>query len=107
VIVVADNDGGGIFHQLEQGQPEHAGSFERIFGTPLGRDLVAVAQAAGVSATKVVDLAELEQTLTGALAGGGVHVIVAHVPDRSAEARLMASIRRSVDERIGRSAGGQ
>ena len=65
VIVVTDNDGGGIFHQLEQGRPEHAASFERVFGTPLGRDLVAVAQAAGVSAVAVVDLAGLDQALTG------------------------------------------
>ena len=69
VIVVTDNDGGGIFHQLEQGRPEHAGSFERIFGTPLGRDLVAVAQAAGVSAAHVVDLAGLDAALTEAMLG--------------------------------------
>ena len=38
VIVVSDNDGGGIFSSLEQGAPEHAQSFERVFGVPLGID---------------------------------------------------------------------
>ena len=100
VIVVTDNDGGGIFHQLEQGRPEHADSFERVFGTPLGRDLVAVAQAAGVAAVGVSDLAGLDQAVTEAMAAGGVHVVVAHVPDRAAEAELMASVRRAVADRL-------
>ena len=100
VIVVTDNDGGGIFHQLEQGQPGHARSFERLFGTPLGRDLVAVAQAAGVSATRVVDLASLAAALTAAISAGGVHVVVAHVPDRAGEERLMAGIRSAVALRL-------
>ena len=100
VIVVTDNDGGGIFHQLEQGRPEHAGSFERVFGTPLGRDLVAVARAAGVAAVGVSDLAELDQALTEAMAAGGVHVVVAHVPDRAAEATLMGSVRSAVADRL-------
>jgi 2-succinyl-5-enolpyruvyl-6-hydroxy-3-cyclohexene-1-carboxylate synthase len=102
VVVVADNDGGGIFHQLEQGRPEHGASFERIFGTPVGRDLVAVARAAGVPATRVRDRAGLERALTGALTARGVRVVVAHVPDRAAEAGLMAGIRASVDERLSR-----
>jgi 2-succinyl-5-enolpyruvyl-6-hydroxy-3-cyclohexene-1-carboxylate synthase len=100
VIVVTDNDGGGIFHQLEQGRPEHGDSFERIFGTPLGRDLAAVAQAAGVPAVAVADLAGLDQALARAMSAGGVHVLVARVPDRAAEARLMASARRSVADRL-------
>jgi 2-succinyl-5-enolpyruvyl-6-hydroxy-3-cyclohexene-1-carboxylate synthase len=100
VIVVTDNDGGGIFHQLEQGRPEHAGSFERIFGTPLGRDLVSVAQAAGVSATHVVDLAGLDAALTSATSAGGVQVVVAHVPDRAGEERLMARVRGAVALRL-------
>jgi 2-succinyl-5-enolpyruvyl-6-hydroxy-3-cyclohexene-1-carboxylate synthase len=102
VIVVTDNDGGGIFHQLEQGRPEHAGSFERVFGTPLGRDLVAVAEAAGVSAARVIDLPGLDQALTDRMAAGGVHVIVAHVPDRAAEAQLMSSVRSAVADRLSR-----
>ena len=100
VIVVTDNDGGGIFHQLEQGRPEHGDSFERIFGTALGRDLAAVAQAAGVSAVAVADLAGLEKAVTGAMSAGGVHVVVAHVPDRAAEAQLMASVRSAVADRL-------
>jgi 2-succinyl-5-enolpyruvyl-6-hydroxy-3-cyclohexene-1-carboxylate synthase len=102
VVVVLDNDGGGIFHQLEQGRPEHAGSFERVFGTPLGRDLVAVARAAGVPAERVSDLPGLEQALTAAMDAGGVHVIVTHVPDRAGEARLMASVRDGVAARLSR-----
>lgn len=33
-IVVLNDDGGGIFHTLEQGSPEYAPAFERVFGTP-------------------------------------------------------------------------
>ena len=102
VLVVMDNDGGGIFHQLEQGRPEHAGSFERIFGTPVGRDLVAVAQAAGVPAVRVTAAGALDAALTEALAAGGVRVIVAHVPDRTGEAELMAGVRRAVADRLSR-----
>jgi 2-succinyl-5-enolpyruvyl-6-hydroxy-3-cyclohexene-1-carboxylate synthase len=102
VVVVTDNDGGGIFHQLEQGRPEHAGSFERVFGTPLGRDLVAVAQAAGVPAARVIDLPGLDQALAEGKAAGGVHVIVAHVPDRAGEAQLMSSVRSAVAGRLSR-----
>jgi 2-succinyl-5-enolpyruvyl-6-hydroxy-3-cyclohexene-1-carboxylate synthase len=105
VIVVTDNDGGGIFHQLEQGRPEHAGSFERIFGTPLGRDLVAVAQAAGATAVGVTDLPALDAALSAALTAGGVHVVIARVPDRAGEARLLAEVRTAVADRLARSEG--
>lgn len=100
VIVVIDNDGGGIFHQLEQGGPQHAGSFERLFGTPLGRDLAAVAEAAGVPAADVADLAGLDAAVADAVNSGGVRVVVARVPDRAAEAGVLAQIQESVDARI-------
>jgi 2-succinyl-5-enolpyruvyl-6-hydroxy-3-cyclohexene-1-carboxylate synthase len=105
VLVVVDNDGGGIFHQLEQGRAEHAASFERLFGTPQGRDLVAMALAAGTPARRVSSVGQLDEALAAALAAaGGVHVIVAHAPDRAAEAALLDRLRAEVS---GRLAGGQ
>jgi 2-succinyl-5-enolpyruvyl-6-hydroxy-3-cyclohexene-1-carboxylate synthase len=100
VLVVLDNDGGGIFHQLEQGQPEFAADFERLFGTPLGRDLVAVAEAAGVPALRVHSGAELQGEVRRAISAGGVHVVVAHVPDRQAEAALFREVRSAVAGRL-------
>jgi 2-succinyl-5-enolpyruvyl-6-hydroxy-3-cyclohexene-1-carboxylate synthase len=47
-IVVLDDRGGGIFHLLEQGAPEHAPAFERVFGTPHAVDLAALCAAMGV-----------------------------------------------------------
>jgi len=96
VVVVIDNDGGGIFHQLEQGRQEYADSFERIFGTPHGRDLVAVATAAGVPAVGVPDLAGLDRAVRQAQAAGGVHVVVMRVADRAGEADLLARVRGEV-----------
>lgn len=46
-LVVLNDSGGGIFSVLEQGAPEHARSFERIFGTPHTTDLRALAAAFG------------------------------------------------------------
>lgn len=51
-VVVLNDDGGGIFHLLEQGGPEHARAFERVFGTPTGVDLAALATAAGIGHTR-------------------------------------------------------
>ena len=58
-IIVLNDGGGGIFALLEQGGPEHAASFERIFGTPHRVDLAALAAATGVAHTRVGDLADL------------------------------------------------
>jgi 2-succinyl-5-enolpyruvyl-6-hydroxy-3-cyclohexene-1-carboxylate synthase len=100
VLVVVDNDGGGIFHQLEQGSPEHAESFERLFGTPLGRDLVAVVMAAGIPASRVGTVAELDAALADALSAGGVRCVVATVADRAHDAAVFDSIRAEAAERV-------
>ena len=52
-MVVANDDGGGIFGLLEQGAPEHASAFERVFGTPQGTDLAALCAAHHVSHAQV------------------------------------------------------
>src|SRR5690606_37511328 len=57
VVVVVDNDGGGIFSFLPQADALETGTFERLFGTPHGLDLVAQAAAYGVEARSSTDVA--------------------------------------------------
>jgi 2-succinyl-5-enolpyruvyl-6-hydroxy-3-cyclohexene-1-carboxylate synthase len=64
-LVVLNDSGGGIFGLLEQGAAEHAGSFERIFGTPHRADLAAVAAGLGAAYTLLTDLADLPEALAG------------------------------------------
>jgi 2-succinyl-5-enolpyruvyl-6-hydroxy-3-cyclohexene-1-carboxylate synthase len=68
-IVVVNNDGGGIFSTLEQSA--FADSFERVFGTPHGADLSALAAAAGLQYARLADAADLR----AALAGPGLRLI--------------------------------
>ena len=89
-VVVPDNDGGGIFAQLEPGEERHARDYRRVFGTPHGRDLVRVAQALGWAATCVESATELP----GALALGGPRVVVVRT-DQRAEARLANRLREA------------
>jgi 2-succinyl-5-enolpyruvyl-6-hydroxy-3-cyclohexene-1-carboxylate synthase len=86
-IVVPDNDGGGIFAQLEPGQDRYARDYRRVFGTPHRRDLVAVALGLGWAATRVTSPRELAP----ALALGGPRVVVVGT-DQRAEARLVTEL---------------
>lgn len=67
-IVVANDDGGGIFELLEQGDPQYAGVFERVFGTPHGMDLAALCAAYRIP-HRQVDPAALAAELTGSAHG--------------------------------------
>jgi len=99
VIVVIDNDGGGIFSQLEQAGTEH---FERVFGTPLGLDLATVAKAAVVDGVAVVtDVTELVAALDDAAIAGSIRVIIAKVGDRDSESALLRAINADVAAAIG------
>jgi 2-succinyl-5-enolpyruvyl-6-hydroxy-3-cyclohexene-1-carboxylate synthase len=74
VFVVIDNDGGGIFSFLPQaGLPRH---FEELFGTPQGRDLGKLAEAAGLPWRRVAKSGELLPAVEQALAAGGTSVLV-------------------------------
>jgi 2-succinyl-5-enolpyruvyl-6-hydroxy-3-cyclohexene-1-carboxylate synthase len=74
-IVVANDDGGSIFATLEQGAPEHASSYDKLFGTPHGVDLAALCAATRTPHWRVTDRAELEHAL--ASPNGGIEVIEA------------------------------
>jgi 2-succinyl-5-enolpyruvyl-6-hydroxy-3-cyclohexene-1-carboxylate synthase len=75
VLVVLDNDGGGIFSFLPQaGLP--AELFEPLFGTPHGLDLTALAAAARVPSRVVEKATDLVPALDGALAAGGTQLVV-------------------------------
>lgn len=77
-IVVVNDNGGGIFSTLEQGDPTHATHFERVFGTPHNTDLGALCAATSTPYT----LAETPETLRAALTRtvAGVDVVEARIP---------------------------
>jgi 2-succinyl-5-enolpyruvyl-6-hydroxy-3-cyclohexene-1-carboxylate synthase len=95
-VVVPDNDGGGIFAQLEPGRPQYASAYRRVFGTPHGRDLGSVAGALGWAVTAVRGPAELR----GALDAGGPRVVVVRT-DAAAEAALAARLRTAATAALG------
>lgn len=77
-IVVANDDGGGIFGLLEQGDPRfnsgpYAGAYERVFGTPHRTDLASVCAGFHIPHRRV-ELSDLPAVLdeTGV---GGIEVI--------------------------------
>jgi 2-succinyl-5-enolpyruvyl-6-hydroxy-3-cyclohexene-1-carboxylate synthase len=100
VLVVIDNDGGGIFSFLPQAQLP-GDLFEPLFGTPHGLDLTALAAAARVPARVVEKAADLVPALDAALAGGGTQLVVV----RSDRAGNLAR-HRAVTEAVAVAAGG-
>jgi len=100
VLVVIDNDGGGIFSFLPQAQLP-GDLFEPLFGTPHGLDLTALAAAARVPARVVEKAADLVPALDAALDGGGTQLVVV----RSDRAGNLAR-HRAVTEAVAVAAGG-
>lgn len=69
VLVVVNNDGGGIFSLLEQAA--FAGPFERVFGTPHGAQLGQLTAAAGIPAVTL----DRASGLAAALGGEGIRMV--------------------------------
>lgn len=94
-IVVANDDGGGIFELLEQGDPQYAGVFERVFGTPHHMNLAALCAAYRVP-HNVVDVDELPGRLAEQRDGKGIRVLEV-ITDRSGLRALHARIRERIE----------
>jgi 2-succinyl-5-enolpyruvyl-6-hydroxy-3-cyclohexene-1-carboxylate synthase len=75
VLVVCDNDGGGIFSFLPQARLP-APYFEELFATPHGLDLAGLAAAAGIPARRVTKASELLPALDRALGGGRTELLL-------------------------------
>jgi len=82
VMVVVNNQGGGIFSFLSQSSMEH-GRFEMLFGTPRALDLERVATAFGHRGASVKNASELRVAIEQGLAVPGLNIVVANVPGRS------------------------
>ncbi len=75
VLVVCDNDGGGIFSFLPQARLP-AAQFETLFATPHGLDLAALATAARLPWQRLTKSSELGPALMAALVRGGTEVLL-------------------------------
>jgi len=85
-LIVVNNDGGGIFSTLEQAA--FPGPFERVFGTPHGTAIEALAAAGGLRYRRVERAGELPEALAAAgVPGAGVSLAEVRT-DRAGQAAL-------------------
>ncbi|MDO5499222.1 MAG: 2-succinyl-5-enolpyruvyl-6-hydroxy-3-cyclohexene-1-carboxylic-acid synthase [Propionibacteriaceae bacterium] len=89
-IVVVNDDGGSIFHILEQGAPEHEAAFERIFGTPTGVRCGPLAAAYGWGHREIATLADLHAALAEPIRGTEILEVRITRNDRRAQTARLA-----------------
>ena len=89
-LVVVNNDGGGIFSQLEPAA--FPGPFERVFGTPHGTDLRKLAEAAAMRYAKIKSAADLAEI---ALADG--LTLAEFTSERPGQTALRAALTRAAE----------
>jgi 2-succinyl-5-enolpyruvyl-6-hydroxy-3-cyclohexene-1-carboxylate synthase len=95
-IVVVNDDGGSVFASLEQGGPEYAASYDRLFGTPHRVDVQSLCAATRTPHWQVTSLEELRHALANP--ARGIEVIEAKVR-RDNRRGLDAAIRALVETR--------
>ena len=96
-IVVINDDGGGIFGTLEQGRPELAEHFERVFGTPTNVDLSLACAARGVNHIRVESREQLAELVAHPSEGIWVlEVVVDRMSQRAARRDLVRAAREAV-----------
>jgi 2-succinyl-5-enolpyruvyl-6-hydroxy-3-cyclohexene-1-carboxylate synthase len=91
-IVVSNDNGGGIFELLEQGDPRFSDVSSRIFGTPHDVDVGALCRAYHVE-SRQIEVGELDAALNESASGMRVLEVKA---DRSSLRQLHAAIRAAL-----------
>lgn len=100
-IVVANDDGGGIFGLLEQGDPRfngdaYAGAYERIFGTPHHTDLAALCAGVRVGHRRLT-VEELGDALAAPATGAPGPIVLEVATDRTVLREVHAAIAARLD----------
>jgi len=92
-LVIVDNDGGGIFSFLPQAQ--FPAAFERVFGTPHGRDFAHVALLHDLDYQRVGDAQAFAAALEASTARPGRHLV--HVATSRSE---NVALHRQLDQHV-------
>jgi 2-succinyl-5-enolpyruvyl-6-hydroxy-3-cyclohexene-1-carboxylate synthase len=95
VVVVIDNDGGGIFSFLPQAGALPDATFEQLFGTPHGVRVEELAAAHGITSLVVEDASYVASAVKASLESGGVWLVVART-DRVANVKLHDELNAAV-----------
>jgi 2-succinyl-5-enolpyruvyl-6-hydroxy-3-cyclohexene-1-carboxylate synthase len=95
-LVVLDNGGGGIFSFLPQKASVGDERFEQLFGTPKDHSIAAIAQGFGIDALEVSTHDALAAAVDARRGSSGLSVIVAKVPDRSANVERHRQLNEAV-----------
>jgi 2-succinyl-5-enolpyruvyl-6-hydroxy-3-cyclohexene-1-carboxylate synthase len=96
-VVVASDDGGSIFATLEQGGPEFADVFERVYATPTGADIGQLCSALGVP-YRLLAAPDLPVALSEEVTG--LRVLEVAVP-RDSRRALAAAVSAAVRDAVG------
>ncbi len=96
VMVVINNDGGGIFNFLPQARHPH---FEKLFGTPHGRDFGTLAAFHELGYRKLERASELAPAVETGMAEGGVWLVEVRT-DREENHRLHQRIAEETARRL-------
>lgn len=94
-IVVIDNDGGGIFSFLSQAELLPHDRYEKLFGTPHGTDIAALAAAHGIGS---VDWAERGSAITDP---SGPRLVIART-NRQSNVEIHNQLNRAVASAVAR-----
>jgi 2-succinyl-5-enolpyruvyl-6-hydroxy-3-cyclohexene-1-carboxylate synthase len=96
-VVVLNDNGGGIFALLEQGSPQYAATFERVFGTPHGADLAALCAGYGVPYRRAASPAQFAVAVRPAPGFRVVEVRTDRAGLRALHARLRTAVAAGIN----------